>query len=147
MRANTHVRLYLKCLHGGSEGEHYLLPAVSSQWQLFQRSSSCHMTAYRRTYVPRMWNDFLLHMLQYNLFLQNHGPCPGSGGWSPASHLGYPRSISCQPISNLWWTNWNWDRLFLRIIRPSPASVISPYSVLIHSAVTDHVLSSNLQRC
>jgi hypothetical protein len=40
-------------------------------------------------------------------------PCHGSGGKPPAFHRGGPGSIPSQPMWDLWWTKWHWDRFFL----------------------------------
>jgi hypothetical protein len=48
----------------------------------------------------RLWRSVAINKQK----LLSRGPCPGSGGYSPASHRGSSGSIPGQSMWDLWWT-------------------------------------------
>jgi hypothetical protein len=68
---------------------------------VFLRVAHCFLWGTNSEYFYIMWIHFSLQ-----------GPCHDSGGYSPAFHRRGPDSVPGQSMWDLWWTKWQWEKLF-----------------------------------
>ena len=84
--------------------------------------------------MSQLKNIVYLHITQthrnLNSLNRNCHRLHGSGNWSSASELWGPGSIPDDPVRNLWWKNWQWNRFLSRILRYSIIEQVTDFKYL-----------------